>query len=136
MIMRMKILLVVFFLCGAATAEAQELIFCEKVDAKGNPILKSKSFEIGQEGSFLFLLTKLPRPVNAGKVIYDIYKLDSLNKEELESSYSRVVNPAWTWFKNGFTFYHPGHYAVYIYDESERLLVSGRLELIAAKPGR
>ena len=130
MISTMKKIIVLFgFVLFSSNIFSQQLIFCEGVDADGVPSHASHSFEIATQGSFLYLLVKMNSPLTSSKIIFDIFSVDSSGKEKFESSTKLSVQPGWTWFKNGFTFYKSGNYNVYVYTESEKLIVSGRLAL-------
>lgn len=124
-----KLVWAVGLLAISATASAQQIFFCESVDANGKPSGASNSFSIVSQGSFLNILVKLNAPVATSKVIFDIYRVDSLGKEKFESTSQLAVEPLWTWFNKGFTFYQPGDYVIYAYDESEKLIVAGKLKL-------
>ena len=122
----------IFFVaaCWALPSFSQQMLFCESVDANGKPSGTSTAFSISSQGSFLNILVKLDQPLSYSKVLYDIYRLDSLGKEKFESSNELPVEPGWTWFNKGFTFFQAGQYVVYVYDESEKLIVTGRLRLV------
>jgi hypothetical protein len=129
--MNLKKTILVFALAAlSSTAFGQQMIFCESVDANGKPSGTSTAFSISAQGSYLNVLVKLNAPLPLTKVLYDIYRLDSLGKEKFESTTVLPVETGWTWFNKGFTFYHPGAYVVYVYDESEKLIVTGKLRLV------
>ena len=129
--MNLKKIILVFALASlSSTALGQQMIFCESVDANGKPSGTSTAFSISAQGSYLNVLVKLNTPLPLTKVLYDIYKLDSLGKEKFESSSVLPVETGWTWFNKGFTFYQPGAYVIYVYDESEKLIVTGKLRLV------
>ena len=130
--MRKAFWLLVPFLCLAGSLTAQQMVFCESVDAAGKPSGASSAFSITSQGSFLNILVTLKKPAGAVKVIYDIYHLQD-GKEVFESSSPLNVQPEWSWFNKGFTFYKPGDYAVYVYGEDEKLIVSGKLKLVMKK---
>jgi|GEM_PF-6395640 len=113
-----------------STAFCQQMIFCESVDTSGKPSGTSTAFSISAQGSYLNVLVKLSAPLPLSKVLYDVYRLDSLGKEKFESSSVLPVETGWTWFNKGFTFYQSGTYVIYVYDESEKLLVTGKLRLV------
>src|SRR5262245_27384124 len=118
------------FLLLSLGCAGQQVIFCESVDAAGKPSGNSNTFSIAAQGSYLNVLVKLPSTAGTTRIIYDLYQVDSLGRETFESSSFLEVRPEWTWFNKGFTFYRPGTYAVYIYDNSERLIIAGNLVLV------
>jgi len=126
-----KIILVVFAVASwNMPAYSQQILFCESVDANGKPSGTSTAFSISAQGSFLNVLVKLNGPLSYNRVLYDVYMLDTLGKEKFESSNELPVEPGWTWFNKGFTFYQAGQYVIYVYDESEKLIVTGKLRLV------
>ena len=112
------------------SGKAQQIFFCESVDKEGKPSGTSNTFSIAPKGSYLNVLVKLPAPAGTTRIIYDLYAVDSLGQEKFESTTSQDIPSEWTWFHKGFTFYRPGQYAVYVYDDSEKLLVAGKLILV------
>ena len=130
--MNLKQIIVALFALVAWNAPVfgQQIIFCESVDVNGKPSGTSTAFSISAQGSYLNVLVKLNAPLPLTKVLYDVYRLDSLGKEKFESSSVLPVETGWTWFNKGFTFYQPGSYVIYVYDESEKLIVTGKLRLV------
>ena len=130
--MNLKRIFLAFIIAATWTVPAfsQQLLFCESVDANGKASGTSTAFSISSQGSYLNILVKLNGPISYSKVLYDIYRLDTLGKEKFESSSELPVEPGWAWFNKGFTFYQAGQYVVYVYDESERLIVTGKLRLV------
>jgi hypothetical protein len=110
---------------------AQQIFFCESVDKDGRPSGTSNTFSVSSHGSYLNVLVKAPGPLSSNKVIYDVFRLDSLKKENFESSGSLNVASDWSWFKKEFVFYNPGEYVVYFYDETEKLIIAGKVKLVA-----
>ena len=125
--------LAVLLLLGTS-AGAQQLLFCESVGKDGQPAGISNTFSITPQGSYLNVLVKLSRPAGTQRIVYDLFAVDSLGKEKFESSTTLDVDPQWMWFNKGFTFFQPGKYAVYVYDDSERLIVAGTLLLVRKTP--
>ena len=115
---------------SAPAVRGQQLYFCESVDAAGKASAVSNTFSILPQGSFLNVLVRMPAPMESGLVLFDLYRLDSLGHERYESTSRLAVTPGWTWFNKGFTFYRPGDYVLYVYDDREKLIITGRLKLV------
>jgi hypothetical protein len=129
-----KLSVLAAFLLLGTCASAQQIIFCESVGKDGQPAGISNTFSITPQGSFLNVLVKLTKPAGTKRIVYDLFAVDSLGKEKFESSTTLDVDPQWMWFNKGFTFFQPGKYAVYVYDDSERLIVAGTLLLVHKAP--
>jgi hypothetical protein len=121
-------LIFILFLLPALSV-AQKVSFCERVGRDGNPVNEASSFAVGKQGGFFKVLLTLNRPVESGKVIYDIYHLDNEKKEILDNSIRMDVNPTLTWFYKEITFHKPGSYVIYIYDEKDKLLGVGKVDI-------
>jgi len=111
-------------------ARGQQLYFCESVDSAGRASAVSNTFSLDPRGSFLNVLVRMPAPVETEHVLFDLYRLDTAGRERYESTSRLSVTPGWTWFNKGFTFFRPGDYVLYVYDEREKLIITGRLKLV------
>ena len=108
---------------------SQQLSFCESVDSKGNPESESKSFVIPANGGFLEALVTLPKQVGSSSVTYDIFQVSDEKEEIFESTIKQSVQHEFTWFSKKITFHKTGAYNVYVYDEKDRLLCVGRVNI-------
>jgi hypothetical protein len=117
-------------LAGRPAVRGQQLYFCESVDSAGRAMAASNTFSLDPRGSFLNVLIRMPAPVETGLALFDLYRLDSAGHEHYESTSRLTVTPGWTWFNKGFTFYRPGDYVLYVYDDREKLIITGRLKLV------
>lgn len=127
-------LLGIFFLFTVLVAlssiNAQTLYFCEGVDDDGYAIGSSSVFNIPSEGGYLYFLVRMGgKKVNHYEVLYDIYRVDSNGKETFENTVYQDVEPNWIWFWKKITFYNPGTYKVYVYDEDWQFLTSGKVRI-------
>jgi hypothetical protein len=118
--------IILLFLLIPFSAFSQKVIFCEKVDHIGNPTNASNEFVVGSQGGFLKVLIRLNRKANTNPVIIDIFRL-SEGKKNLENSVRMKINPFMTWFYKEFTFFKPGEYEVYVYDEKEKMIAAGKV---------
>jgi hypothetical protein len=107
---------------------SQQVIFCEDVDASGNPKATSDVFTIGQEGGFFKILVRLNKQVSCKKVIFDIYKIEK-GKEIFDNTLRMDIRPELTWFFKEITFFKQGDFHVYIYDERDKLLGVGKVTI-------
>lgn len=121
-----------FFFAGMMLVNAQDVIFCERVDQTGNPVNQSTSFKIGKAGGFFNVLFRQKNSVNCEEATFDIYfveKEKAKEKETFMSSVKMKVNPDANWFFKEITFFKPGLYRVYIYSEKDRILGAGKVEI-------
>ena len=108
---------------------AQTLYFCEGVDDDGYPKNDASTFTIGRNGGYLYMLVKMNYAVDAEKVYFDIYKVDSRGRETFDNSIDMDTNTDWTWFWKKITFYDSGTYNVYVIDEYDYTLCSGTVRI-------
>lgn len=106
----------------------QQVIFCEHVDKSGTPQNSAKEFSIGPSGGFFQVLVKLKKELDSHSVIYDVYLVQD-GKEVLNNSLRMSIKPGMTWFYKEITFFKPGEYHVYIYDERDSLLGVGQVTI-------
>ena len=123
----LRVFLFFILLFISLSSRSQQITFCESVDSKGNPVHASQSFAIPADGGFLEVLVSLPTQVNATQVTYDLFQVNEENKEIFESTIKQDVKPVFSWFSKKITFRHSGAYNVYVYDEKDRLLCTGRV---------
>lgn len=116
----------VLLLCAFLT-NAQDVIFCEKVSKDGTPINPSGYFSISKKGGFFNVLVKHKNSIASEEVTFDIYLMVD-NKESFVNSVKMKVNPESTWFYKEITFYKPGVYHVYVYNEKDRFLGVGKMQ--------
>ena len=122
-----SLLIILFF--TSLLSYSQQLTFCESIDSKGNPNNPSKSFIIPATGGFLEALVTMPKQVGSGFVTYDIFQVNDEKKEIFESTIKQILQPNYTWFSKKITFHKTGAYNVYVYDERDRLLCVGRVNI-------
>jgi hypothetical protein len=122
-----KILFLLTFLFSLE-ATAQQVLFCESVDRLGNPKNASSSFVVGEKGGYVKVLVKLKNIVNSELVVFDVYRLNE-NKESFESTLKMDVQPVLTWFYKEITFFKTGTYRIYVYDERDKLLGVGEVQI-------
>ena len=115
-----------FLLLLPCTLTAQQVIFCEQVDASGRPKNASNEFTIGNEGGFFKILVKLNEQVSSNEVVFDVYKVAEGTKH-FDTSLRMEVKPAITWFFKEITFFKPGEYQVYVYSDKDKLLGVGHV---------
>lgn len=126
--------LVLFFLLAvlvSSSSYSQTLYFCEGVDEDGYAITESSVFNISSSGGYLYFLVRMGsgKKVNSYEVLYDVYRVDSDGKETFDNTIYQDVEPDWNWFWKQVTFYDPGTYKVYVYDEDWTFLTSGRVRV-------
>jgi hypothetical protein len=119
----MVLLLIPFF------GLTQEVKFCEKVDKSGNAINVSEHFNISRKGGLIKMLVHCGKRVNSSEVIFDVYSLKD-GKEKFENTIRMSVNPLDTWFYKELSFFKEGDFIVYVYDEKDQLLGTGKLTLV------
>ena len=125
----MKHLLLLFLLLPFYSL-SQKVIFCEDVDHLGLPKNPSTQFTVTSKGGFFKILVKLNKEVESRSIVFDVYRLEE-KKELLESSLRMDIQPAVTWFYKEITFFKEGEYHVYVYDERDKLLGVGKVQIIS-----
>ena len=120
------ILLFIFSLC-INFSNAQDVIFCERVEKDGTPVNPSGYFSISKKGGFFNVLVKHKKSIESTEVTFDIY-LETEDKETFINSVKMKVNPESTWFFKEITFYKPGIYRVYVYNEKDKFLGVGKMQ--------
>jgi hypothetical protein len=126
--MKKIILHALFLFLFPLTIFSQRVVFCEKVNSFGKPENESSIFNIGSNGGYFKVLVTLKNKVESKKVVFDIYKIDG-KKKSLDNTIKMEVNPALTWFYKEITFYKEGEYQVYVYDEKDKLLGVGNVQV-------
>lgn len=116
------ILLLLVAISFCESVNAQQLIFCEKVDRDGHAIKQSSYFIIRPSGSTVQALVTFPKPLQLNEATIDIYQIGSQGKEQFESTVKIPVQPDWQWFVQPLRFYRKGTYNVYVYGDNGRLL--------------
>lgn len=126
----MKKLLLSFLLlfCCSILTHAQQIFFCEKADSSGNPVKQSQVFKIKKEGGIISCLIKQNDRLETGILRFDIFKIVN-GKENFESTFTRNIDPTFTWFSSQLTFKKTGDYVVYVYDQSDHLIKAGKVKL-------
>ncbi len=107
---------------------AQDVIFCERVDKWGNAFNESDHFTIGEKGGFFQILFRQKESLNSTQATFDIY-LKEKDQENFVSSVKMKVNPDAIWFYKEVTFFKPGEYHIYIYNEKDRFLGVGKMTI-------
>jgi hypothetical protein len=122
---------VLFTIASFNDAFSQTLYFCEGVDDDGYAINDATTFNIPDDGGYLYFLVRLgrDREINCDEVLFDIYKVDSRGKETFDNTIYQDVEPDWNWFWKQVTFYDNGTYKVYVYDEDWKFLTSGTVKI-------
>ena len=105
------------------------MVFCESVSEKGEAIDPSNFFVIGDKGGFFKILIRLDRPVGSTAVTFDVFQMNEEGKEVFDNTIRMKTTPELTWFYKEVTFYREGKYNVYAYDEKNRLLGAGMVEI-------
>lgn len=124
-------LLVSIFCFFVLNTTAQKLTFCENVDVSGKVTGASDVFTIGNSGGYFQLLVNMPGEISSRFALFDVYWVDpATNKEVFENSIRVPVDPTWTWFKKEVTFYKAGAYTVYVYNDQDHLISSGKVKII------
>ena len=122
-----KLFFIVVLLLAGFSIQAQDVIFCEKVDKDGMPINPSGYFSISKKGGFFNVLVKYKNPIASAEVTFDIYLMVNKN-ETFINSVKMKVDPESTWFYKEITFYKQGVYHVYVYNEKDRFLGVGKMQ--------
>lgn len=109
---------------------SQSLYFCEGVDNNGYAVKSSSSFNMSDNGGYLYFLVRMDdKSINCNEVLYDIYKVESNGKETFDNTVYQDVNPDWSWFRQKITFFDPGTYIIYVYDEGWEFLTKGKVRI-------
>ncbi len=123
------VLLAVSFITISGTLKAQSLYFCESVDKDGYPVGQASTFTIPSAGGYLNMLVRLPYALDAYSVRYEIYKTDGYN-ETYDNTINQDAEKNWVWFWKQVTFYKTGTYNIYVYDDTNNLLLtSGTVQI-------
>ncbi|HNQ61944.1 MAG TPA: hypothetical protein PKJ62_06105 [Bacteroidia bacterium] len=123
--------LFLFFTISVQTTYSQKLTFCENVDGSGKISGASDVFTIGNSGGYFQLMVNMPGTVSSRHVLFDVYWVNPESRKELFENSIRVpVDPNWTWFKKEVTFYKAGEYIVYVYNDQDHLISSGKVKII------
>lgn len=124
------LLFVALLFVFADASYSQNLYFCEGVDDDGYAVNSSSSFNIADDGGYLYFLIRMgSKSVNCKEVLYDIYRVEPGGKETFENTVYQDVKPSWAWFWKKITFYDPGIYKVYVYDEDWKFLADGKVRI-------
>ncbi len=123
------VLFVGLLLSVSHQAISQTLYFCESVDDDGSPENESSSFTISDDGGYLYFLVQLGFKVRSSYVNYDIYRVDSYGDEKFYKTIKQDTEYNWAWFYKKVTFYDSGTFNVYVYDEDDKFLVSGKVKI-------
>jgi len=107
----------------------QDVKFCEKVDKSGNGTNISERFNISRKGGYIKILVHCGKRVNSKEAVIDIYSLKE-GKEKFENSIRMSTNPYDTWFYKELTFFKEGDFVVYVYDEKDQMLGTGKVTLV------
>ena len=121
-------LLLFTFVGFSGNLKAQTLIFCESVDANGNPEGKSSVFNISSSGGYLDMLVNLREDLNCYTVKYDVYKVVN-GSDVYQYTITQDTQLDWRWFWYKITFYDEGKYNIYLYDCNDYLLTSGSVRI-------
>ena len=122
---KIKILtLILFSLAPALSINAQSLFFCEAVDKNGNAVNESNSFVIGPNGGYFDFLVKVPYDLKSYYVNYDIYEIKEDGTEHFNNTIRQDAQPEWQFFWKEVTFYDPGIFKIYVYDDDDYLITS------------
>ena len=114
----------------AKPSYSQSLYFCEGVDDDGYAVNSSSSFTIPDDGGYLYFLVRMGnKSIDCNEVLFDIYKIESGGKETFENTIYQDVKPSWTWFWKKITFYDPGLYKVYVYDQDWKYVTEGKVRI-------
>ncbi|HRE41099.1 MAG TPA: hypothetical protein PLG90_07180 [Ignavibacteria bacterium] len=130
--LNIKTFLLLFILISSfsySESKAQNLYFCEGVDADGYAIESATLFTISSSGGYLYFLCRLPWELESRSVSYAIYKVDNNGYETFFETVYQDTERNWTWFWKKYTFYESGNYNVYVYDGSNNLLTSGSVNI-------
>jgi hypothetical protein len=117
--------------CGFpfGSASGQQMTFCEKTDAQGNAVNPGLQFTMDSKGSYVYVLVKPAKALEGTEAIIDIFKMNNAGNEIFENSRKVNIQPGWLWFSQRFTFYKPGEYVLYAYDQDGRLLATSKLSM-------
>lgn len=112
------------FLLSNSNSYSQTLYFCEGVDNDGYPISAASTFNISSNGSYLYVLARLPFKAECNSMKLVIYRNgDYDNTIYIDTEYD------WTWFWKKVTFYKSGNYDIYLYDCFGESLASKSLRI-------
>ncbi len=123
-----KSVFTVFLLFISLQSFSQKVIFCESVTGAGTPVNEAGEFSIGDKGGFFKILVKLNKQLEATNVVFDVYLMKD-NRETLDNSLKMDVKRGLTWFYKEITFFKPGEYHVYVYDDRDQILGVGRVKI-------
>ena len=100
------------------TSMAQTLTFCKSVDKDGRAVNAAQEFTVAKDGGKVFFLLQLPATIHPTAVSYDVYKIEK-GKEVFSSTLKQPTTPNINWLSKEVTFYDPGSYRVYVYDDKD-----------------
>jgi len=120
------ITLFVSMIVFSTAAFSQSLSFCEKIDAKGNPVNINTAFSVNKNGSPVSFIFALPAGYNGASVNFDIYRVDQ-EKEVFHSTMKQAVNNSQKTVVKQMTFYDAGKYRIYVFDEKDQQLAKSDL---------
>ena len=125
----MKALLTIIIIFLPMICFSQQVIFCEQVDSYGNALSPSNEFKVGPKGGFFKILVKMDKEIDAKNAVFDVYMVKD-NKETFDNSLRMEVKPGLSWFYKEITFFKPGEYHVYVYDDKDQLLGVGKVNIL------
>src|SRR5258706_12108233 len=107
---------------------SQQLTFCEKLDARGNPVNPGNTFTVNKNGSPISLCFVTPAGFTGTSVNFDIYRVDD-GKEVFHSTMKQPVNSSQKSVVKEMTFYDAGKFRVYVFDEKDQQLAKAELTI-------
>jgi hypothetical protein len=113
----------------ATSSKAQSLYFCESVDKDGYAINESNTFIIGSNGGYFDFLVRMPYDLRSYYVNYDIYEVEYDGTEKFNNTIRQDSQPDWQFFWKEVTFYDPGTYKIYVYDDDDYLITSSTVKV-------
>ena|SRR5687767_4359737 len=125
----MKTLIASVFLClgllfTQTKLNAQSVYFCEDVTSDGYAINSSSTFNISSEGSYLYVLVKLPYQLYCNSVRFEITRNGNYDNTIYMDTESN-----WVMFWKKINFYKAGRYNFEVYDEYDIFLASATVNI-------
>jgi hypothetical protein len=112
------------------TLQAQQLVFCEKVEQDGTPVKPADRFILPQGGGSIAVAIRKKSTFGCERITLDIFSVAANSAERFNSSQELIVRPFDYRISARVFFPSPGEFSIYAYDERGRLLGAGKVLLL------
>lgn len=105
------------------------LIFCEDIDAEGNPKMAATAFMVSDRGGMLRFLVRSDQVIEPGNLKYQLFYINETGNEEAVAEFQQIVETDWNYVWKDVVFFESGTYRVKVYNSKEDYLTSANLNI-------